>query len=209
MLFRFVDIFQQATDLYGIIHARFILTAHGATLMKQKFLTGDFGSCPRVCCRKQYVLPIATTEELGVSRVKIYCPKCQDVYVPKDGSTDLDGAYFGWSFPESFLQYFPDINSHITGPEKYTPKLYGFRVFGKKCSRYEVIYDEKGNPVNTNEIEEVKANIVYDSNQHSKVVNPQDIQHKSIPKSMPISGVCDGFIVENINEAHQNLHEID
>ena len=44
--------------------------------MKSKFLNAEFGYCPRVLCDRQIVLPIAMSEDLSISRVKVYCPKC-------------------------------------------------------------------------------------------------------------------------------------
>ena len=35
---RFLEIYEEATDLYGLIHARFIVTSRGLSLMKEKFL---------------------------------------------------------------------------------------------------------------------------------------------------------------------------
>lgn len=100
---RFLEIYQEATDLYGLIHARFILTSKGLMLMKEKYVQGKFGACPRVLCERQHVLPVGMSEELRTSRVKVYCPRCQDVYIPKKKCPDVDGAYFGCSFPSIFL----------------------------------------------------------------------------------------------------------
>ncbi len=89
-------------------------------MMKEKFLMGKFGVCPRVLCERQNVLPIGLSEMLRTSRVKvknlvilcfhsnqkikIYCPRCEDVYAPKKKFQDVDGAYFGCSFPHILLQ---------------------------------------------------------------------------------------------------------
>jgi casein kinase II subunit beta len=64
-------------------------------MVKEKYAQSLYGTCPRVLCERQNVLPIGLSEELSNSRVKVYCPKCQDVYVPKGKSLDIDGAYFG------------------------------------------------------------------------------------------------------------------
>lgn len=49
---RFLEIYQEATDLYGLIHARFIITTRGLSLMKEKYLQGGFYACPRVLCER-------------------------------------------------------------------------------------------------------------------------------------------------------------
>ena len=100
----FLELYQSAMDLYGIIHARYILSPHGLNKMREKFLQGAFGTCPRVLCERQHVLPIGVSEELSTSRVKVYCPRCVDVYLPRQKQLDIDGAYFGASFPHVFLK---------------------------------------------------------------------------------------------------------
>ena len=44
--------------------------------MREKYLRGDFGVCPRALCEGQNVIPIGVNEELRVCRVKVFCPKC-------------------------------------------------------------------------------------------------------------------------------------
>lgn len=91
-------------DLYGLIHARFIISSRGLHMMRAKYLNGVFGACPRVLCDRQLVLPVGMSEDLSISRVKVYCPKCEEVYVPRIKFVDIDGAYFGCSFPHIFFQ---------------------------------------------------------------------------------------------------------
>ena len=62
-------------DLYGLIHARFILSPRGLALMREKYMLGTFGTCQRVLCERQFVLPIGLSEELSTSRVKVINPR--------------------------------------------------------------------------------------------------------------------------------------
>ena len=71
--------------------------------MRERYLAGRFGTCPRIMCEKQTALPIGISEDLKIARVKIYCPRCKDIYSPKKKSADADGAYFGTSFPHLLL----------------------------------------------------------------------------------------------------------
>ena len=56
--------------------------------------------------------------------------------MPKFRNINIDGAYFGTSFPHVFLQHYPEA---IILPPKiylYEPKIYGFKVYGKRGSKY-------------------------------------------------------------------------
>ena len=132
----YLELYQEAADLYGLIHSRFIISQGGMEIMKDKYMSAGFGTCPRVMCEKQPVLPSGASDELRASRVKLYCPKCQDLYFPKQKLSDVDGAYFGTSFPHLFFLNFPDLA--VGKPNRnFVPKLYGFKMFGKKGSKYE------------------------------------------------------------------------
>jgi hypothetical protein len=48
-----------AMQLYGLIHARYILTTHGLAAMHHKYLHGGFGKCPRHLCAQQNVVPVS------------------------------------------------------------------------------------------------------------------------------------------------------
>ena len=135
-------------EVYGLIHKRFINTPLGLGLVREKFLDGIYGYCPRLLCNKQVMLPVGLSEDMRYSQVKVFCPLCQEVYKPRDifygyqsnkkiYKFDLpDGVFFGTSFPQTFLLNFPDLDPRNANNEKYIPKLYGFRIFGKYGSKY-------------------------------------------------------------------------
>ena len=121
--------------LYGLIHARFLLTERGCKKMLYKYLQGHFGHCPRVYCENANVLPIGLSDRVGDGTVKLYCPRCSDVYVPKQlKHTFIDGAYFGSSFPHMLFMAFSEYRPPASR-EKYVPRLCGFKIHP---SAYEV-----------------------------------------------------------------------
>jgi casein kinase II subunit beta len=82
------------------------------------------------------VLPVGASDKLRTSRVKVYCPRCEETYLPKSKNINVDGAYFGTSLPHIFLATYADA---IILPPKiyhYEPKIFGFKVHGKKGSKF-------------------------------------------------------------------------
>lgn len=114
--------------LYGLVHARFIITAKGLHKMYEKFKKADFGYCSRVFCKLEHLLPVGLSDHTGVSAVKLYCPSCEDLYNPKSSRHSMiDGAFFGTSFPAMFLQAYPQaVPKHPT--DRYVPKVFGFAL---------------------------------------------------------------------------------
>ncbi|OHT04182.1 putative casein kinase II subunit beta-4-like protein [Tritrichomonas foetus] len=101
-----------AESLYGLLHARYILTDDGLIKMAKKFQRCDFGTCLRIGCKSSPVLPIGLSDEPLQYPVKIFCPLCHDVYnLPDDFSAveKTDGAYFGRTFPSIFMLNFPQF----------------------------------------------------------------------------------------------------
>lgn len=76
------------------------------------------------------------SDALKTSRFKVFCPRCEEVYLPKFRNINIDGAYFGTSFPHAFLKHYPGA---VILPPKiylYEPKIYGFNICGKRGSKY-------------------------------------------------------------------------
>jgi casein kinase II subunit beta len=92
---------QQAKALYAYIHARYILTYNGAKEIQLKYSKKVYGTCPRVFCNGQPLLPIGFSVFYGESTAKTYCPCCQDIY---ETEVVIDSACFGPYFPHFFVQ---------------------------------------------------------------------------------------------------------
>jgi len=133
---------QNACTLYGLIHARYIITAHGLDAMYNKYAAKEFGTCPLIPCGGQPVLPAGLRDDIGAETVKVFCPKCQSVYHPPPvrsrsnhgssgigGTCGVDGACFGTTFPHLFLMTFSNlVPDPLTADSAYVPRVFGFRV---------------------------------------------------------------------------------
>ena len=62
--------------LYGLIHARFIITPRGMSAMLDKYKNTHFGRCPRAFCQGQPVLPVGQSDVPRMHTSKVFCPKC-------------------------------------------------------------------------------------------------------------------------------------
>lgn len=84
------------------------------------------------------------SEKLRNSRVKIFCPKCDEIYMiqksrPEGGvqtATNLDGCFFGQSFPQIFLNEFANMIEQPPNVYFYEPKISGFKIVGQRGSKY-------------------------------------------------------------------------
>lgn len=114
--------------------------------MLDKYKRADFGRCPRVFCASQPLLPVGLSDVPYNKAVKLFCPRCEDLYSPKSSRHgSIDGAYFGTTFPHMLFLVYPQQlplkssnNLPTTKPatsadaainvERYLPKIFGFPV---------------------------------------------------------------------------------
>jgi casein kinase II subunit beta len=87
---------------------RYIVTARGLAAMLEKFKNFEFGKCPRALCDTQACVPVGMSDVPAKSTVKIFCPKCEDIYYPRsEYQCSIDSAYFGTTFPHLLLMTYP------------------------------------------------------------------------------------------------------
>lgn len=99
-----------AEMLYGLVHQRYILTRMGLQAMVDKYESGVFGSCPRVYCVGCNVVPCGRSDMPGLDTVKLFCPNCNDLYVPPSSRFQgVDGAFFGTTFAHLFFQSYREL----------------------------------------------------------------------------------------------------
>ncbi|KPM12029.1 casein kinase II subunit beta-like protein 1 [Sarcoptes scabiei] len=167
---REIQILSAAENLYGLIHARFILTDSGLDRMLTKFKKRQFGTCVRYYCNNAPMLPIGLSDKHGVHTVRLYCPRCRDIYVPQFSSKfiTLDGAFFGTSFPHMFFMVYPSQRP-LPSTLKFVPKLFGFRI-NEKAYEYQYQQNEAA--------EKAKQPAVFcRANSNQKSANNQNDQH--------------------------------
>lgn len=85
-------------------------------------------------CKKQLVLPIGRHDKPGKSKVKLFCPVCQELYDPPSAKhNNIDGAYFGRSFANIFKLQFSELcNGKF---DRYQPRIWGFKL-SRNCKNF-------------------------------------------------------------------------
>ena len=53
----------------------------------EKYKRYEFGRCPRIYCSGQACLPVGQSDIPRSGTVKMYCPKCEDIYYPRSKYT--------------------------------------------------------------------------------------------------------------------------
>jgi len=137
----FLELYRDAADLFGLIHARYIASPRGLQVMREKYLKGTFGTCPRVLCDRQHALPIGLSEDLRSSTVMLFCPKCEQTFSTKSKYKEVDGCYFGTSFPQIFLQSYHAMVP-VQPPRPFVAKIFGFKVHKHKSLISRKLEDE-------------------------------------------------------------------
>jgi len=125
------DLMLASFVLYGLIHARYIVCSAGLEAMLRKYTMAEFGWCPRYFCQRQPVVPLGLSDRLRQEVVKIYCPRCRQVYDPPvmPGQAAVDGAYFGTTFPHLlFMTYEVLLPEPTESNLVFVPRIFGFRV---------------------------------------------------------------------------------
>ena len=92
--------------LYGMIHARYVLTLAGLRKIATKVKSGLYGYCHRDMCPKTPLIPVGISNKPYVGHVKGYCGHCQDIY---NTTIPLDGAYYSDTLPHLLLMTYPDL----------------------------------------------------------------------------------------------------
>lgn len=73
------------------------------------------------------MVPMGFTDDPKHGMVKLFCPKCRDVYNCHPTQRHIDGAFFGPTFPNLFFMTYENL---VPGPamEQFVPRVFGFRI---------------------------------------------------------------------------------
>ncbi|KAI8988681.1 casein kinase II regulatory subunit-domain-containing protein [Pilobolus umbonatus] len=114
--------------LYGLIHQRYLITRNGLRTMANRYSNCQFGVCPRYYCDQSPVLPVGQYDDLGKESVRLYCPRCLDIYTPPSTAHQcVDGAHFGTTYTHLLFLTYPRLLP-IVPTTIYQPRIFGFRV---------------------------------------------------------------------------------
>ncbi|KAK5634737.1 hypothetical protein RRF57_010451 [Xylaria bambusicola] len=112
---------KSARHLYGLIHARYIVTTRG--LAKMPTLASVQGSSAGRIHYYQWAKPMRLIRNLSNSTVFV----ARMYTIPSLAHAAIDGAYFGTSFHNIMFQVYPALVPSKSA-ERYIPRVYGFKV---------------------------------------------------------------------------------
>ncbi|KII61757.1 Casein kinase II subunit beta [Thelohanellus kitauei] len=131
--------------LYGMIHARYILTTRGQQKMIRKYKNNEFGICNLYNCNGNPCLPVGLSDQPKISSVKLYCPRCENIYVPRSKRyIGIDGAYFGTTFPHLLIMVNPELRP-LPNKTPYVPKIYDFKLHPRAMQIQYELSNQKSN----------------------------------------------------------------
>lgn len=113
--------------LYGLLHAKYILTPPGQAKMLELYVYNSFPKCPRSKCNGIRCLPYGITEKPG-QNVKMYCPKCETIY--NYDKNKLDGAFFGPTYVHLLMRKFPQLKEFEKSENDQAQNENKFSMFG-------------------------------------------------------------------------------
>lgn len=116
--------------VYGMIHARYIMSPEGMDKFQDKYEKRVFGTCPRVNCREEPLLPIGKSTHCEVDTVKLYCPCCRKVYMPRP-IKNLDGAFWGPDAAHLLIDKMKIID-HCLNYKQFKVQAFGFEIYDKR-----------------------------------------------------------------------------
>lgn len=121
---------EQLAVAYGLLHARYITSPDGLSRVREKYEDVVYGSCPRLNCLGEPMLPIGLSSSLSSRKdpnpVRAFCPCCREVYNPRTPQT-LDGAFFGPNMCHIFIDDL-GLKSRKKSYTPYVHTAFGFRV---------------------------------------------------------------------------------
>jgi hypothetical protein len=131
-----------------------------------QYAAKDFGSCALIQCAGQTVLPVGLKDEMGADAVRMYCPKCHQLYHPPpvisraSNGMGVDGAAFGETFPHLFLMTFSNLVPDPVPMEgTYVPRIFGFRVYKSAQQRQSSVTANVAANANANAANDVAVNV--------------------------------------------------
>lgn len=114
-----------AIDVYGRIHALYLLTPDGYHQMLTKFNEKVFLKCPRIQCNDSICFPIGINE---APMVKMYCPKCKEIY---NCESNLSGSFFGSQYIQILVKEHPELEYKECSNQQYVPRIFGFKIYSQ------------------------------------------------------------------------------